>query len=336
MNGAGNASRRQFLGALAAASTGVSVPLATSRPAAAEVTLLDQDFESVPLGEYPNRWARNGNREQEVVGDPASQGTRSLSMKGEPGGCWEAIADAPMDLPDHGRVSIEARVYPTNEGEQGCHDTNAELALRTANNDWGAGKGSRLLGFHPGGGLTGHGGTDLGGYDLGTWNHVRILYDHRGSAVSLTYFVDGQERGSTTRPAADHEAQFDYLRLTSGEFTVYYDAVSATQEETYASPTPTATPTETPTATTTPTATETRTRTPTETPTRTPSPTPLATTSTPTASATPTAGGGTSMEQDGTPADSSDEPVARIPGSVVVGGVLGAGALWTALRRLRG
>lgn len=188
--------------------------------------LLSTGFESVSPGSYPDAWTAVGNEQQEVVeSDSAAKGEHCLRLEGEPRGCWEALADAPVRIPSDTPVTIAAWIGPVDEGSEGCHDHHAGFTLRTATDSWNAGNGVQLLSFQTDGRIIASDGTTVGRYDWNEWTRVEVRYERDEDTVRQTYTIDGEQRGSITRPVADHEDDLSYLRLSSGEYPVYYDDV---------------------------------------------------------------------------------------------------------------
>jgi hypothetical protein len=189
-------------------------------------TLLSNGFESVPVGGYPDTWTAVGNSQQRVVEDEnAASGSRCLRLEGEPRGCWEALADAPVRIPNDTPVRIAAWVGPVEEGTEGCHDHHAGFTLRTETGSWDAGAGVQLLSFQTDGRILASDGSQLGRYEWNEWTRIEVRYEREDDTVTQTYWVDGEQRGSVTRPVAAHEDDLSYLRLGSGEYVVYYDDV---------------------------------------------------------------------------------------------------------------
>lgn len=190
------------------------------------IQFLQEDFEGVQDGGYPDGWTAVANQEQEVIEtDNAAEGSRCLVLQGEDRGCWEALADAPTRIPTDTPVRIGAWIGPVDDGTTGCHDHHASLSLRTATGAWDAGNGITLIKFQTDGAIQASDGTSLGTYEWGVWTRVEIEYERRDNSVIQTYWIDGAERGRIERPVRSYEDEFEYLRLGSGEYVVYYDAV---------------------------------------------------------------------------------------------------------------
>ena len=192
-----------------------------------ETTLLDEDFDSYAVGNYPSGWTKAGNQNQEVTDAASVSGGQSLRIKGEPGGCWEALADAPVDVPTSGTVVVSGWIAPTSNGSVGCHEARGGVEFRTATGGWSAGEGTQLFKFKPDGTITGVDGT-YGTYNVDEWNSFRVTYERTDTAVTVSYRFNGDERGSGTRAVAAYEDDLSYLRLQSDDFSVYYDELTVT------------------------------------------------------------------------------------------------------------
>lgn len=224
-------SRRDFMKATAGTIGGAALPAgaATGQAPTSTNVLLDEDFEGYATGSYPGSWRKNGNEDQKVVDSTAAEGSKSLRLKGSPGGCWEALANAPISLPDSGTVTFSGYVKPTSDGAVGCHDNKrGSIKLRTSADGWSSGSRTRLLKFHLDGTISGPG-IDLGSYQVDEWNSFEVTYERSNSSVQLSYVVNGESRGSTTRAVASYEDDLSYLCLTSGDFSIYYDDLRAAE-----------------------------------------------------------------------------------------------------------
>ena len=194
--------------------------------AAAASTLLDQDFESVATGSFPADWTKNGNDAQQVTGSTAASGSRSLEQRGSPGGCWEALANAPLDVPTDGTTVISGAVRPTTDGEVGCHDKRCNVELRTDASSWSSGEGFQLLQFDMDGTVRGRAGSAVGSYALDRWNTFEVTFEPGATETRFGYEVNG----ATAEEVVDRAPYGDdlsYLTFHSGEFRVLWDAIRA-------------------------------------------------------------------------------------------------------------
>ncbi|MFC6793376.1 PKD domain-containing protein [Halobaculum halobium] len=221
--------RRAFLGLGAAA----SVAVGGTTVGRASFSGLDQDFESVSVGGYPGGWRKDGATEQAVVSERSHSGGRSLRLKGGHGGCWEAIANAPIGgHPGETAVRFSGAVLPGAAGSFGCHDKRyARVQLRTdAGGGWSDGSNRTLLTMHRDGTLRAAGGGEVGTFSPGEWISYDITYQYDATAgeVTLEYEFDGGSSGGTTTvDAASWETDLSYLTVRSGDFTTYWDSVVA-------------------------------------------------------------------------------------------------------------
>lgn len=188
--------------------------------------LLLEDFESYSNNSYPPSWTKSGNTDQYIVEtDDTISGSRVLGLMGQPGGCWEALANRSISLPDTGVIEFVFHVFPTDRGDVGCHNHRAKVALRTSDDSWDAGQGTKLWSLSTDGAFVAADGSNLGGYDLGNWNEIRIRYQ-RDKEVTLSYSLNGEDRGSATRAVHDFEDDLSYIQLGSGEFISWWDDIS--------------------------------------------------------------------------------------------------------------
>ncbi len=191
-----------------------------------EEVLFHETFDG-PDGSWPSEWTPIGNRNQEIV---HNGGQQVYQMSGEPGGCWQALADKDIPIPEDGAIRLSMRVLPTDDGRTGCHDHRTTVSLRTATGTWDAGSSVRLLRLYPGGFASGpvaegRGGVELGEYSVGEWNDITVTYEREGDDVTQRYWIDGDHRETITREVSDHEDDLSYLRIGSGDFTVLWDEV---------------------------------------------------------------------------------------------------------------
>jgi len=190
---------------------------------------LRQDFEDLEPGSYPSGWERDGSQEQQVVDTTSSSGSHSLELVGTHGGCWQAIANAPLgEHPGSDPVRISGAVKPAVEGQVGCHDGFApygNVLFRTAVGSWSDGETRHLLKLRDEG-VRGSG-LDLGSFTRGDWLTYDIRYEYRpdDEAVAVRYTIDGEDRGETTVDAMDSESDLSHLAFRSGDFTAYWDEV---------------------------------------------------------------------------------------------------------------
>jgi len=143
---------------------------------------------------------------------------------GQSGGCWEALANRSVSLPDIGVIEFVFHVFPTDRGDVGCHDHRAKVALRMSDDSWDSGHGAKLWSVSTDGTFVAADGSDLGRYDLGNWNEIRIRYQ-RDQEVTLSYWSTGEDRGSATRAVHDFEDDLSYIWLGSGKFISWWDDI---------------------------------------------------------------------------------------------------------------
>jgi len=189
-----------------------------------------EDFEDNSTGSWPANWSQSGNADSistnHVVGSPTFEGSRALQLKGVPGSCWESLAYHDLGVSTQESFTISLEVKTTTDGTEGCHSNRGGIQLATKP-DWT--ENSRgLLKFNTDGTLS----NDLGGYQVGKWMEIRIKYERVDSnTVKLSYWIDGDKKGTKTMDARDFENDLTYLGLTSGDFTIYYDDIEVKTAE---------------------------------------------------------------------------------------------------------
>ena len=157
----------------------------------------------------------------------ADTGSKALELRGSAGGCWEALANAPAQLPATGVTRISGAVRPTTNGSFGCHDAyRARLAAATDAGTWEAGKHTLLLSFDADGTVSAPGIDDLGSYRVDAWNRFRIRYEPRGGRVRITVSIDGEPRGSGETDLPSFAGDLRWLELASGDFTMQWDSLA--------------------------------------------------------------------------------------------------------------
>ena len=226
--------RRQYVKTLTTGAIGtaaVSGAHSVAAQADSEV-VYEQDFESLSSGAYPSDWTKDGNDNQQVVTADSASGSKCLEQRGALGGCWQALANAPVTFPAEYSVRIAGAVKPLEEGSYGCHDKyRCYLSIRTDVGSWSAGKGYRLLNFKPDGTVRGRTGDDtvLGSYTVGEWNRFAIGYRPRESETEFTFRINGEESGPFTLDPAGFESDLSYLKFASGDFVTQWDDISVTR-----------------------------------------------------------------------------------------------------------
>lgn len=187
-----------------------------------------EDFENYAAGEFPTAWTPSGNADAEgnrVVASHSRSQSQAFRLKGQPGGCWAAIAYHPLQISTSEDFEISFAVRPTTEGSEGCHGHRARVHLKTKP-EWNA-NGQGLLGFDTNGRLS----WGNGKYDPGEWTEARVRYQRNGDQVQLTYWLDGTRQGSRIIEEKDYESELAYVGLSSGDFTSYFDQVSVRRIE---------------------------------------------------------------------------------------------------------
>ena len=182
-------------------------------------------FENISTGTLPSFWSTSGNDNQQVVDTTAASGDNSLKMKGSHGGCWEAIGNKGVDIPDSGSVTLSMSIKPTNKGSPGCHgDRNGRIKLSTVGGGgWSDGKDIGIAEFNASGTVSAGGST--ASYNVGEWNNAKITYDRSGGEVAQDVHLNGRKISTRTRDARQFEDDISYLEIHSGDYTLYVDDI---------------------------------------------------------------------------------------------------------------
>lgn len=208
-------------------------------------TLIDDDFESYSLDTWPSSWVPDANAvsdpsRNKIALDPTDPTNKVLQMYGVVGSYWGALAYHPVDFPDAFQTSF--RVYNGSESLGPGHTNRAAAGLRNGTH-WACVTNPYrgLCSFHDDGTLTGYGdalpdgGIVLQSYNTNQWYDVTVDYVRGSYSVSLTYWIDGQNRGQTSIPLSTWDPPagkpYNHLELQVGAGTVYYDDVRITVPE---------------------------------------------------------------------------------------------------------
>lgn len=238
--------RREFLRTTAVSSIGLPLVAHKSR---ASRTVFTDSFEDDSPGASPSGWSHFANADQKVVDGTASHASHSFRMAGSYGGCWEATAYHPCPIPNEGRVTFGGAVKPTTEGEIGCHSHRGHLSIASGAGGIYPDNKHTLLKFGTESNVVGVAGHDVGTYELNAWNTYRIRYRRDGDTVTVSYQLNGEDRGQTTYSAASWEDDLSHLHLRSGDVAVYWDDFAVTAGDAGARPTSSRQTTTTPSAT---------------------------------------------------------------------------------------
>ena len=188
-------------------------------------------FESDTTGTFPSNWVADGNgtdiSTNYVDNTQSYVGLYSLKLFGVIGGCWAALAYRPIIL--NAPFEVELDVRNGNESLSGCHPDRASIGLREGTS-W-VNPGRRFVNFKNDGSLeSGGGNVNLGTYSTLTWYTVKIQYERPStSEVKLSYWINGNYKGSETLPAISHENLLTNLNLTVNEGTAWFDDVKVSK-----------------------------------------------------------------------------------------------------------
>jgi len=208
--------------------TNASIPDKTEVNAATDSVLWSDGFESYPVGSFPSDWTQSGNAfdtsNNHVVASPVASGSKALKLKGVAGSCWEALAFHDLLASTTESLTISFDIYTTTEGSEGCHGKKNGGVILYTGPSWTY-SGRTLITFTTEGKVLGSG-IDLGTYTVGIWTHADIAFQRVNSdSVKLSYWINGEFKGSVTVDALSYEDDLTYLSIDSGDFTVYYDNI---------------------------------------------------------------------------------------------------------------
>ncbi|MGZ8394484.1 MAG: DUF7619 domain-containing protein, partial [Nitrospira sp.] len=191
-----------------------------------------EPFESYASETFPSPlWINSGNDDVKIDSQVRFAGQSSLRLFGELGSCWGALAHRVLDtVPPY---EIEFLVRNGSETLFGCHPDHGGVQLNTGPS-WTT-PVRALIKFNRKGEIRSYEGGNqgdgifLGAYVHGEWYRVKILYVVVATdTVQLSFWINGQFRGSQKLPAKSAEANFAYLAITSNEGTAWFDDVKVT------------------------------------------------------------------------------------------------------------
>jgi hypothetical protein len=203
-----------------------------AQTAAAGTATWHEDFEGTTCGALPAGWTfGGGNTELGSVWDVGSivcQGSHALGFFGVIGGCWAALAAAPVAPGDDAyatQFTLEFSVRVGDETTSGCYGGSRAYVELNALTSWtGDHRGLLVVGNN--GELTGSG-LALGTVPLRTCHRIRIDYLRVDpTSVSLTYMVDGTPAGMTTLACGAGEDTLRYLHFGALEGSAWFDDIT--------------------------------------------------------------------------------------------------------------
>jgi len=198
-------------------------------------------FESYETSSFPSaNWVPDANASDSannyVDASEYYSGSSSLSLYGQVGGCWGALAYRPINV--NPPYYIEVKVNNGSENLSGCHPYRAHLAIYEGTswtNPWRVlvtfdADGQIRTSWH-GGGTSDMSGPEgnrlvLGEYSPGIWYTVRVKYEiPDDSTVRLTYWINGVYKEQQAFTVSSNEAMLTNLGFQAAEGTAWFDDV---------------------------------------------------------------------------------------------------------------
>lgn len=185
-----------------------------------------EGFESYSANSWPTGWIPDANAldgsNNFVDNNAAYKGVQSLRLFGAIGGCWGALAFHPLTVTPP--FEIQVAVRNGNESLYGCHPDRGYVGLREGYHWYNPSR--PLVSFLHDGTIRSGSGLVLGTYSPLIWYLVRIRYERPSpSTVVVSYWINGDYKGSDTLPAIPDESNLTNLDLTVQEGSAWFDAV---------------------------------------------------------------------------------------------------------------
>ncbi len=222
-------SRRRLLAV--ASSSVIALGSASNIGSATQGTerILQESFENAPERTRPSDWTKSGTGVAMVVvpdGGNSVAGSKIFGMFGSDDSCSSVGASHVLDLQGRAWARFQVYVFPTDRGQDGCTSRRAGLSLHT-----GESESVSLVELRTDGTVRGPGSEPLGEYAERTWNELVVEYDRSGETVELTYTINGDSRGTISKPHHPAESDFSHLRLDAGVDIVWWDDIEVTASE---------------------------------------------------------------------------------------------------------
>lgn len=147
-------------------------------------------------------------------------GSKIFGMFGSDDSCSSVSASHELDLQGRTWARFQVYVFPTDRGEDGCTSKRAGLSLHA-----GESESVTLVELTTDRTVRGPGSEPLGEYAERTWNELVVEYDRSGETVELTYTINGDSRGTISKPRQPAESDFSKLRLDAGVDIVWWDDI---------------------------------------------------------------------------------------------------------------
>ncbi|MEO0098578.1 MAG: FlgD immunoglobulin-like domain containing protein [candidate division WOR-3 bacterium] len=186
----------------------------------------EDGFESYPVGQFPNPpWIPSGNGNSSdcyVDSTVRYAGVKSLKLYGVVGAFWGALAHRPLQTSAPYLIEFMVRNGSEQIPPQG-HQGRGGLSVRTGP-DWTY-PGRDFLSFHKNDTIYGMRGP-LQTYSTLTWYRVRVRYERPNpNSVRVTYWINDAMYGPFDDTAFSYENDLNYVDLTVGAGTAWFDEV---------------------------------------------------------------------------------------------------------------
>lgn len=219
-------SRRRLLTVASASAVALGQSSAAGRAPRDTETILQESFEGSPERTRPSDWTKSGTGVAMVIdpdGDNSVTGTKIFGMFGNDDACSSVAVTHALDLAGRRSALFKAYVFPTDRGQDGCTPTRAGLSLHTDGSE-----SVSLLALETDGTVRGPGDEPLGEYVEAAWNELVVAYERSGDTVELSYTINGDSRGTISKPRHPEEQRLTNLRLEAGVDIVWWDALEVT------------------------------------------------------------------------------------------------------------
>lgn len=219
-------SRRRLLTVTSSATAGLGLISNTGAATQSTETILQEGFENASEQTRPPDWTKSGNGVALVVvpdGGNSVSGSKIFGMFGRDNSCTSVSVSHALDLEDRTWARFRAYVFPTDRGQDNCTSRRAGLSLQTANKE-----SVPLVELMTDGTVRGPKEEPLGEYAEATWNELVVEYDRSGESVELSYTINGDSRGTISKPHHAKESDLSQFRLDTGVDIVWWDALKVT------------------------------------------------------------------------------------------------------------
>ena len=212
------------------------VMLGYGATAQAAFVALNDDFDSYALGSWPNGWTANANAVSDpamnnIVADPTNPANNVFRLYGTTTGSWGANAFKVFDFPES--YTIDIAIRNGSETANGVQPGRAAVHMRHGT-DWRGwtNPGISLLYFNTNGNIEAGDSRVLQTYVTDRWYDVKIQYDRVGTDLTLQYWIDGVNRGTSQIIIPDFTMELfpDHIGLTAVQGSAYFDNLSVVPE----------------------------------------------------------------------------------------------------------